>query len=551
MAPRWRADAVAGIVDAVKTALPKVTRRPQVYTFSVRDLLHEIRGGRVRVPEFQRPQRWRSTHVIDLFDSMWRGFPIGSLLFSKGPAPAGTIHFGPSQVVAPALQDALFVVDGQQRVTALAGALLHPDKRPRGDIHALWFDLEEECFVRLTRAEAPLHWIPLNVLDGSVEQLRWLNEWALRTDRPDLVQRSLAVGQTIREYTIPAYIVDGASESALRVIFKRVNTAGVAMKEEEVFEALHGSGDRSLGAASARLSETGFGEIERRDLLDALKAVEGIDPRERFRDAEGDIDVSPEALERTEVAVRRVITFLVSIAGIPHVKLLPYKLPLRLLSRFFDLHPAPEARTLELLKRWVWRGALTKHHRDTSDATVSRLQACVGDDPVAATQALLAALPDDVAGFPTSVDRWNGREAVTRLFALAIFGAEPRDPTSGEVLDTEAIQGLLAEHDLGDIYFRVDDAESIAARFLVRSRDDMGLILSPSTLLQLPDLWRSHLLEGSIVDAFASGDLERGVALRGEILDRWSRTFFRERSGAGESDRPSIASILARVKATG
>ena len=122
---------------------------------------------------------------------------------------------------------------------------------------------------------------------------------------------------------------------------------------------------------------------------------------------------------------------------------------------------------------------------------------------------------------------------------------------SGEVLDTEAIQGLLAEHDLGDIYFRVDDAASIAARFLVRSRDDMGLILSPSTLLQLPDLWRSHLLEGSIVDAFASGDLERGVALRGEILDRWSRTFFRERSGAGESDRPSIASILARVKATG
>ena len=535
----------------MKTALPKVTRRPQARSFSVEELLLWIRDGKVRVPEFQRPQRWRSSHVIDLFDSLWRGFPIGSLLLSKGPAPAGTLHFGPLRIAAPAAEDALFVVDGQQRVTALAGALLHPDGRPRGDIHALWFDLEEERFVRLTHAEAPLHWIPLNVLDDSFEQLQWLNAWALRADRPDLVQRSLAVGKAIREYSIPAYIVEGASEDALRVIFKRVNTAGVAMKEEEVFEALHGSGESSLGAACARLGEIGFGEIERQDLLDALKAVEGIDPRKRFRDAEVAIDVAPEALERTEAAMRRVLSFLVSIAGIPHAKLLPYKLPLRLLSRFFHLHPTPEPRTLELLKRWVWRGALSKIHADTGDATVSRLQACVGDDPAASTQALLATVPAEISEFPTSTASWNGREAVTRLIALAIVHAGPRDPTSGEVLETEALEDLFAEREIGEVFVRADNDASIAARFLVRSKRDLPVLFRASSVVPSPALWRSHILECEAAEAFARGDLKRAAALRAEALDRWSRTFFRERSGAGESDRPSIASILARVKATG
>jgi len=37
--------------------------------------------GHVRVPSFQRGLRWEASDVQDLFDSIYRGYPIGSLLF--------------------------------------------------------------------------------------------------------------------------------------------------------------------------------------------------------------------------------------------------------------------------------------------------------------------------------------------------------------------------------------------------------------------------------------------------------------------------------------
>ena len=36
--------------------------------------------GVLNVPEFQRKYVWRAAKVADLVDSLWRGYPIGTLL---------------------------------------------------------------------------------------------------------------------------------------------------------------------------------------------------------------------------------------------------------------------------------------------------------------------------------------------------------------------------------------------------------------------------------------------------------------------------------------
>lgn len=111
-----------------------------------------MRDGELRIPTFQRPFRWRRRHVLDLLDSVYRGYPIGELLFSRQSAPAQTdLEFGPYRVDAPAVSEAWFVVDGQQRITALVGALMHPQPIPRTSVCAAWFDLEAERFVRLEK----------------------------------------------------------------------------------------------------------------------------------------------------------------------------------------------------------------------------------------------------------------------------------------------------------------------------------------------------------------------------------------------------------------
>lgn len=54
--------------------------RPTATTLDVEQLTKWAWEGRIRIPHFQRPLRWQRDDVIKLFDSIVRGYPVGSLL---------------------------------------------------------------------------------------------------------------------------------------------------------------------------------------------------------------------------------------------------------------------------------------------------------------------------------------------------------------------------------------------------------------------------------------------------------------------------------------
>ena len=49
--------------------------------YSLTHLIEEIRHGDIALPDIQRPFVWSNSKVRDLLDSMYRGFPIGTLMF--------------------------------------------------------------------------------------------------------------------------------------------------------------------------------------------------------------------------------------------------------------------------------------------------------------------------------------------------------------------------------------------------------------------------------------------------------------------------------------
>jgi uncharacterized protein with ParB-like and HNH nuclease domain len=100
--------------------------RPTATTLDVERLARWAWEGRIRVPHFQRPLRWQRDDVIKLFDSIVRGYPVGSLLLWRRPASKETLQFGALRISAPKMSDALWVVDGQQCIISLANAL-HPE----------------------------------------------------------------------------------------------------------------------------------------------------------------------------------------------------------------------------------------------------------------------------------------------------------------------------------------------------------------------------------------------------------------------------------------
>lgn len=84
------------------------------YTLS--SLIDAISNGQLGLPDIQRPFVWKNVKVRDLFDSMYRGYPVGYFLFWETGVGPGTRQIGTDQ---KQLVPSRVIVDGQQRLTSL------------------------------------------------------------------------------------------------------------------------------------------------------------------------------------------------------------------------------------------------------------------------------------------------------------------------------------------------------------------------------------------------------------------------------------------------
>ena len=98
---------------------------------NVRDLVGMIERGELRLPEMQRRYVWRAPRVRDLVDSLYRGYPSGSILVWE------TDEEQPSRDLAVTQQSSPFtghklLLDGQQRLTSLSAILRGEPVKVRG-----------------------------------------------------------------------------------------------------------------------------------------------------------------------------------------------------------------------------------------------------------------------------------------------------------------------------------------------------------------------------------------------------------------------------------
>lgn len=85
--------------------------------YDLSGLLHYIDLGDIGLPDIQRPFVWSNTKVRDLFDSMYKGFPVGYLLFWSNAEINNTRSIGLEEKGHHVPN--LLIVDGQQRLTSL------------------------------------------------------------------------------------------------------------------------------------------------------------------------------------------------------------------------------------------------------------------------------------------------------------------------------------------------------------------------------------------------------------------------------------------------
>ena len=536
-------------------------------TFDVEELVTRAWHGDIRVPHFQRAFRWKWEDTRRLFDSIVKNYPIGSLLLWVRRSPGQRLRLGALRVDAPESNNALWVVDGQQRITSLANALHEGTQSdPR---FALAYHLRDERFVEPRGGDDPLA-VPLPVLFDPQQVMQWF--WQ-RPEIYDYFDTASAITTKIRKYSIPAYQVEHDDERVLEDIFDRMNSYGKRLTKAEVFSALNAgtedaAGDRlTFPAMAAHVDEDrSFGMIDEGTVLQAVLARRHPDIQREIRneftepgDEEQDI-----AYEAAEDALRRSVAFLQDDAGVPHIAMLPYRYLLVVLVRFFAHHPEPDPQNLRLLRRWYWRAAAVGPGiflGGTTGATRNLGRRIAVGSETGSVQGLLAELGEEPTEPPVpDVRKFRTNAAASKLILCSWWDVQPRNPETGDVFGraelaenlpdqwtaSDAVYTLLMPAQLPDGY-----RSSAANRVLLPMpmfRHGPGDI--PELLLRNvegldAEVWnavrRSHWMTPELADLLASGRLQEFLSQRQELLHAGITDFLRRNCEWGFEDTPAYS----------
>jgi hypothetical protein len=542
--------------------------RLEADTETVEDLVGLVRKGLVRVPSFQRGLRWSSEDVLALFDSVYRGYPIGSFLLQKGAAPGAQIRIGPLTIDGPETHDALWVVDGQQRLTALTAGLSRPRPIPAtpDDPWVVYFDAEAQAFKAPPKAGGvPSTWVPVaEMLDASVLS-EWVFNWSHGGDaalRTTLFQ----AGTRIRQYQIPIYVVETEDEQLLRDIFYRINKFGQSLDWNEVHDALFGRREAhpsTLGELADELQALGMGRPEREPLLSCLTAYKGLDvTRNLSEHYRRDSKIFTDAVQDALPAIRGVLSFFRRHAEIAHLRLLPRSIPLVVLTRFFGLYPEPKARTLDLLTRWTWRTLLSTSFFDERTLLRHGVDAIREDDEEESVQRLLSLVPRERRASYSLPSRFDARAADTRLALLGLASLRPRDLKAGAPIDVAALietsdvaafrRILPTDERLGSSPAnRILLPGSGSARKEISNYSFVVNVLLEEREGEYPAVLRSHGLTPAAMTALESRDTERFIQERGAVIEEAVNQLGERLAAWSRSDRPSISYLLQQVGAEG
>lgn len=524
--------------------------RPEAGARSVDDLVAKVLAGQVRIPVFQRDLAWNSDDVIQLFDSIYRGFPIGSLLLQEKPAEAEEIDVGPIRVMGTERQDGLWVVDGQQRLTALAVALGRPEPVPttQDDPFVIYFDAATEQFQtppKIGGIEST--WVPLPQLLDASRLAEWVYSWKHHADAV-LRARVFEAGKRIREYRVPLYVIKTEEEEVLRTIFARVNNSGKPLTWDELHDGLFGhkgSAPSSLPELAEQLAKLGMGSPDESELLPCLVAYKGLDVTRSFDEH---LRNDPAFLDGIAVAalpvLRRALGFLRSECKIPHLRLLPYSALLVVLTRFFKEHPEPNDRTRTLLTRWVWRALMATEH---DDRTFRRKGvAAVTADEEASMQALLRIVPASRAEIELPA-AFDARSAKSRLVLLGMASLGPRDLERGQPID---VAGLVRERDVDAFRPLFPPAGAVtsspANRVLLVGEGTAAASVRAFIEQHGVDdpVLRSHAIDPAVAAAIQDRSSERALARRAQLLANAVKTLGGRMAAWGRSDSPSTEYLM-------
>ena len=516
----------------------------------IKEMLEEIGRGKLRVPKFQRPFVWRPDKMLELFVSIYKGYPIGSPLIWESADPVRSLDaVGPIGVPTVGAKPVSYILDGHQRLATLFGVLYLPENYARTEKQQDWrwwifFDPESKGFVHVPKGTPYDRHIPLRAMFNTRDFLEVARniEQSYGDKASEYISEMEELSSKLTNYKFAVTRIIGGSLDQAVNIFSRLNTSGQPMMPDQMVSALtydDSTGDKTLAGTIddilGSLQEFQFDTINRITVFRAIVAASGksihkSDWEELAKELKK-TDLN-EAAEKTTAALRRSASFLNAILKVPTDRLLPYTHQILLLSEFFRICPEPDAHQRDLLKKWFWGTSLSGWFAGNGGNTtqinygLEEMRQLAGYQQTGFNGFKVMSLEDPARPFP---NRFDMRAARIRSLLLFMLSLTPLDPKEGTVLQADQVFLGPGKRALPYVFHRAPDglASSPANRIFLRTIQGRP---AKAQLLNVPADLRQKVLESHCIseDAFRAlqhDDARLFIETRAADLERAERKF--------------------------
>lgn len=378
---------------------------------TIREILDLVPRGQIRVPAFQRGFVWDPEMVAFLMDSLYKGYPFGSLLLWRTKEQLRhERQLGP--FVLPERDPDYpidYVLDGQQRLTAIFGVFqadLVAD--PTIEWAEVFFDLaadadaQESQFLALQPDQVDVRrHFPLKTLFMPIEYRRATEQFG----NPDIVRLD-DMQARFKEARIPFQLLSTEDRAKVAIVFERINRTGVPLDTLQLLTAWTWSEEFDLQHEFEVLREElepfGFAGVgEDTNLLlrccsavlsgdaspSALVTLRGAEVRERFAEIVN--------------GIKGAIDFLRANVKVQTIENLPFSTMLVPLCVFFAQPGNDFVRVNDhqraRLTRWFWRSSFSRRF---SSGVLRNLK-----DDIDAMEALRNGRPNALGDFAVVVSQ--------------------------------------------------------------------------------------------------------------------------------------------------
>jgi hypothetical protein len=367
----------------------------------VKQLIDDYRSGRIVIPEFQREYVWKKSKAPLLIDSLYRGFPISSLLLWQSEEETRSRHRDPRPARASVMS---WLIDGQQRVITLARTMSGDE-----DIEVVFNPKEDKFRLANAATRNDRNWIRIAELwdDELYRQLRRNLDGGSTADKREARFEEV---RRILDYEVPLVrMVDHSFKDAV-LAFERINTLGVRLKKEDIESAHVASRHTGFIADEvapflARLKQQGFNRLNIMHLFRACAFVAKPDGRNRTPLHELEKNEVLTAWKETQRATEQAISLIRSELGLVNMDILwsgALVVPIIALCAT----TSPRQRDSKGLVAWLALAALLHRYSGSSETALDQdLKACRETDPIGAllknlrqVRAALVAEPSDFSG---------------------------------------------------------------------------------------------------------------------------------------------------------